>query len=95
MAGRRATPCGGQPGSRRRPRRRGHPRPATTRPGASTSSSLLLTLGAAFVGVGIIWLVASNLDQLNATVRFAVVAAFWLTFLIGGELLARGPPPGR
>lgn len=52
-------------------------------------ASLLLTLGAAFVGVGIIWLVASNLDQLNATVRFAVVAAFWLTFLIGGELLAR------
>jgi uncharacterized membrane protein len=49
---------------------------------------LLLTLGAAFVGVGILWLVASNLDQLPPTVRFAVVAAFWLAFLVGGEVLA-------
>ena len=52
-------------------------------------SRLLLTLGAAFVGVGVIWLVASNLDQLTPLVRFAVVAAFWLALLIGGELLAR------
>ena len=51
-------------------------------------SSLLLTLGAAFVGVGIIWLVASNLDQLPPLTRFLVVAAFWLAFLVGGELLA-------
>ena len=51
-------------------------------------SRLLLTLGAAFVGVGILWLVASNLDQLPPLVRFAVVAAFWLAFLVGGELLA-------
>ncbi len=51
-------------------------------------SSLLLTLGAAFVGVGIIWLVASNLDQLPPLTRFFVVAAFWLAFLAGGELLA-------
>jgi uncharacterized membrane protein len=51
-------------------------------------SRLLLTLGAAFVGVGIIWLVASNLDQLSPGVRFAVVAGFWLAFLVVGELLA-------
>ena len=51
-------------------------------------SNLLLTLGAAFVGVGIIWLVASNLDQLPPLTRFLVVAAFWLAFLAGGELLA-------
>jgi uncharacterized membrane protein len=51
-------------------------------------SRLLLTLGAAFVGVGILWLVASNLDQLPPLVRFVVVAAFWLAFLVGGELLA-------
>ena len=51
-------------------------------------SRLLLTLGAAFVGVGILWLVASNLDQLPPPVRFAVVAAFWLAFLVGGEVLA-------
>ncbi len=51
-------------------------------------SRLLLTLGAAFVGVGILWLVASNLDQLPSPARFAVVAAFWLAFLVGGEVLA-------
>ena len=51
-------------------------------------SNLLLTLGAAFVGVGIIWLVASNLDQLPPVTRFLVVAVFWLAFLAGGELLA-------
>ena len=51
-------------------------------------SNLLLTLGAAFVGVGILWLVASNLDQLPPLTRFLVVAAFWLAFLAGGELLA-------
>jgi uncharacterized membrane protein len=51
-------------------------------------SRLLLTLGAAFVGVGIIWRVASNLDQLPPLVRFVVVAAFWLAFLVLGELLA-------
>ncbi len=61
-------------------------------------SRLLLTLGAAFVGVGIIWLVASNLDQLPPLLRFLVVAAFWLAFLAGGELLAgrrehSGPVP--
>jgi uncharacterized membrane protein len=51
-------------------------------------SRLLLTLGAVFVGVGILWLVASNLDQLPPPLRFAVVAAFWLAFLVGGEVLA-------
>jgi uncharacterized membrane protein len=55
-------------------------------------SRLLLTLGAAFVGVGIIWLVASNLDQLPPLTRFVVVAAFWLAFLAGAELL-RGAAP--
>src|SRR5690349_13752236 len=33
---------------------------------------LLLALGAVFVGFGIIWLVASNLDQLTPTSRFVV-----------------------
>ena len=51
-------------------------------------SRLLLTLGAAFVGIGILWLVASNLDQLPPLTRFLVVAAFWLAFLVGGEVLA-------
>ncbi|KRF35135.1 DUF2157 domain-containing protein [Nocardioides sp. Soil805] len=48
---------------------------------------LLLALGALFVGVGLIWLVAANLDQLPPLLRFAVVAAFWLAFLVGGELV--------
>ena len=49
---------------------------------------VLLTLGGAFVGVGLIWLVGANLDRFSPTTRFSVVAALWLTFLAGGELLA-------
>ncbi len=55
---------------------------------------LLLALGALFVGVGLIWLVAANLDQLPPLLRFAVVAAFWLAFLVGGELAAPRLTPG-
>jgi uncharacterized membrane protein len=51
-------------------------------------SRLLLTLGAGFVGVGILWLVASNLDELSPLARFLVVSFFWLAFLVTGELLA-------
>ena len=53
---------------------------------------LLLSLGAAFVGVGIIWLVAANLDQLPPLLRFAVVAAIWLALLASGELLTLTRP---
>lgn len=49
---------------------------------------LLLGLGAAFLGVGLIWLVASNLDQLSPLLRFGVVAAVWLALLVAGESLA-------
>lgn len=48
---------------------------------------LLLSLGAAFVGVGLIWLVAANLDELPPLVRFAVVACLWLALLFGAEVL--------
>lgn len=54
---------------------------------------LLLALGAVFVGVGLIWLVAANLDELPPLLRFAVVAAFWLAFLVGGELLGPRQSP--
>ncbi|MGZ4488760.1 MAG: DUF2157 domain-containing protein [Nocardioides sp.] len=56
---------------------------------------LLLTLGATFVGVGLVWLVAANLDQLSPAVRFAVVAALWLAVLLGTELglATRAPAP--
>lgn len=49
---------------------------------------VLLTIGGGFVGIGVIWLVAANLDQLTPTVRFLAVTALWLTFLIGGEVMA-------
>ncbi|MCP3421587.1 DUF2157 domain-containing protein [Nocardioides pinisoli] len=49
---------------------------------------VLLYLGAGFVGVGLIWLVAANLDQLSPLTRFATVAVLWLAFLVGGEALA-------
>lgn len=49
---------------------------------------LMLGLGGVFVGVGLIWLVAANLDQLPPLLRFGVVACCWLGFLIGGEVAA-------
>ncbi|HEU5455506.1 MAG TPA: DUF2157 domain-containing protein [Nocardioides sp.] len=48
---------------------------------------LLLALGAVFVGVGLIWLVAANLDQLPPLLRFLAVASIWLVLLVGGEVL--------
>jgi len=56
---------------------------------------VLLHLGAGFVGVGLIWLVAANLDELSPMARFAAVATLWLAFLVGGEVLAdrRASPP--
>ena len=48
---------------------------------------LLLALGAVFVGVGLIWLVAANLDQLPPLLRFLAVASIWLALLVGGEVL--------
>jgi uncharacterized membrane protein len=49
---------------------------------------VLLYLGSGFVGIGLIWLVAANLDQLSPGARFVAVTALWLAFLAGGELLA-------
>jgi uncharacterized membrane protein len=49
---------------------------------------VFLYLGAGFVGVGLIWLVAANLDQLSPGTRLAAIAALWLAFLVGGEVLA-------
>lgn len=51
-------------------------------------STLVLTLGALFVGVGLIWLVAANLDQLSPLARFLVVAAFWAVVTVVGEWLS-------
>lgn len=49
---------------------------------------VMLVLGGAFVGIGLIWLVAANLDNFTPTARFLFVAALWLGFLVGGEWLA-------
>ncbi|MCW2738153.1 DUF2157 domain-containing protein [Nocardioides sp.] len=49
---------------------------------------VLLYLGGGFVGIGVIWLVAANLDQLSPVSRFVAVTLIWLTFLLGSELLA-------
>ena len=48
---------------------------------------LLLGLEAAFVGVGLIWLVAANLGQLPPLLRFTAVAAIWFALLVTGEAL--------
>ena len=49
---------------------------------------LMLYLGGAFVGFGVMWLVAANLDQLSPLTRLLVVAAIWLGITGGAELLA-------
>ncbi|QCX28461.1 DUF2157 domain-containing protein [Nocardioides jishulii] len=49
---------------------------------------LLLALGAVFVGVGVIWLVAANIDALPPLVRFVGVTALWLALLVGAEALS-------
>lgn len=53
-----------------------------------TMGRLLLGLGAAFTGVGLIWLVAANLDELSPMSRFVLVVIVWLSALVGGEHLA-------
>lgn len=68
------------------------------RPGDHARFSIgrvLLSLGGGFVGIGLIWLVAANLDQLSPTSRFVAVALLWLAFLVGGEALAarKASPP--
>jgi uncharacterized membrane protein len=56
---------------------------------------LMLYLGAAFVGVGVIWLVAANLDQFPPLGRFLVVTAFWLGATAVAEALGARAAPGH
>lgn len=52
---------------------------------------LMLALGACFVGVGVIWLIAANIATVPPWGRFLLVAALWLSLLVGGEAMeARG-----
>ena len=49
---------------------------------------LLLLLGGAFVGIGLLWLVATNLDGMSPLLRFAVVTSLWLGAVAAAEVLA-------
>ncbi|MET8156290.1 DUF2157 domain-containing protein [Sphaerisporangium sp. NPDC005289] len=51
---------------------------------------VVLLLGGGFLGVGLIWVVAANLDQLSPLVRFAGITVVWLAAAVLGEALA-GP----
>jgi len=55
-----------------------------------TLSRIVLTLGACFVGLGLIWLVASNLDAMSPLTRFLLMVAIWLGF----PSPPRTPSPG-
>jgi uncharacterized membrane protein len=49
---------------------------------------LLTAVGALFVGVGVIWLVAANFESLSPSARILLVGGAWLVALVGGEVLA-------
>ncbi len=54
---------------------------------------LALGLGAAFVGIGLIWLVAANLDQLSPLTRIVGITAVWLGAVAIAEVLAHRNSP--
>lgn len=60
-------------------------------------AKLLLGIGGAFVGIGIIWLIAANIDALSPMVRLGAVFALFAAALIGAEKLdqqrQRDPDP--
>jgi uncharacterized membrane protein len=49
---------------------------------------LALVLGAAFVGVGLLWTVAANYERLSPMARFAGIVVIWLVAVVAAELLA-------
>src|SRR5687767_15832258 len=52
-----------------------------------TLARIVLTLGACFVGLGLVWLVASNLDAMAPLTRFLLMVAVWLGFVGAAEVL--------
>ena len=58
-------------------------------------ASLVLGIGSLFVGVGVLWLVATNYEDLSPLVRFLLVAAFWLGTTIAGTATSRFGGPLR
>lgn len=53
-----------------------------------TLARLVLGLGAAFVGVGLIWFVASNYRDLSPAARFGLILLVWLGATVAAEWLA-------
>jgi uncharacterized membrane protein len=51
-----------------------------------TAIRVILGLGAVFVGIGLIWLVAANLDELSPLVRFLLVTTLWIGLAVAAEL---------
>ncbi|WP_203338500.1 DUF2157 domain-containing protein [Nocardioides limicola] len=49
---------------------------------------LALYLGGTFIGIGVLWLIAANLDQIPPGVRFTAITLIWLTTMVGAEALA-------
>lgn len=47
---------------------------------------LLLALGGLFVAVGLVWLVAANIDALPPLARFALVTVLWVAVVAGTEM---------
>ena len=54
-----------------------------------TLARIVLTLGAIFVGLGLIWLVAANLDQMSPLTRFLLMVVVWVGLVVAAEALAR------
>lgn len=54
-----------------------------------TLARIVLTLGAAFVGIGLVWTVAANLDAVSPLVRILLVALVWLGLVVAAEVLQR------
>ncbi|MEU8265932.1 DUF2157 domain-containing protein [Sphaerisporangium sp. NPDC049002] len=54
---------------------------------------LVLVLGGGFLGVGLIWLVSANLDQLPPLARLAGIVLVWIGSAVIGEVLSH--PAGK
>ncbi len=52
-----------------------------------TLGRTLLAVGGTFVGIGLVWLVAANLDQISPGVRFGLLLAIWVAVLVASEWL--------
>ncbi|WP_170201448.1 DUF2157 domain-containing protein [Actinocorallia herbida] len=49
---------------------------------------IALVLGASFVGVGLLWVVAANYERMPPSVRFAGIVAVWLGAVAAGQVVA-------